>query len=76
MTTPIEDAVIGVPGLATLRSQSVAGLSAITAVFRSGTTTPARRIAEADIAAAITWLNPRCAARSASGSTGMLFLAT
>ncbi|MGH7029997.1 MAG: efflux RND transporter permease subunit, partial [Stellaceae bacterium] len=37
VTTPIENAVIGVPGLAALRSQSVAGLSAVTAVFRGGT---------------------------------------
>jgi CzcA family heavy metal efflux pump len=36
-TTPIEDAVIGVPGLAKLRSQSVAGLSVVTATFRSET---------------------------------------
>jgi CzcA family heavy metal efflux pump len=37
VTTPIEDAVIGVPGLATLRSQSVAGVSRVTAVFHGNT---------------------------------------
>lgn len=36
VTTPIENAVIGVPGLAKLRSQSVAGISAVTATFRDG----------------------------------------
>jgi CzcA family heavy metal efflux pump len=37
VTTPIENAVIGVPGLEKLRSQSLAGLSVVTAVFRGGT---------------------------------------
>src|SRR5579884_2287127 len=37
VTTPLEDAVIGVPGLARLRSQSLAGMSVVTAVFRGGT---------------------------------------
>ncbi|MGH7054483.1 MAG: efflux RND transporter permease subunit [Stellaceae bacterium] len=37
VTTPIENAVIGVPGLARLRSQSAAGMSVIIAVFRDGT---------------------------------------
>jgi CzcA family heavy metal efflux pump len=37
VTTPIEDAVNGVPGLAKLRSQSVAGLSVVTATFRGST---------------------------------------
>ena len=37
VTTPIENAMAGVPGLATLRSQSVAGLSVVTATFHSGT---------------------------------------
>ncbi|HEV2303730.1 MAG TPA: efflux RND transporter permease subunit [Stellaceae bacterium] len=37
VTTPIEDAVDGVPGLAKMRSQSVAGLSVVTATFRGGT---------------------------------------
>ncbi len=37
VTTPIEHAVIGVPGLAKLRSQSIAGISGVTATFRSGT---------------------------------------
>lgn len=36
-TTPIEDAVIAVPGLAKLRSQSIAGLSVVTATFRGNT---------------------------------------
>ena len=37
VTTPVEAAINGVPGLTKLRSQSVAGLSAITAVFRGST---------------------------------------
>src|SRR5579863_4135000 len=37
VTTPVESAIDGVPGLSKLRSQSVAGLSAITAVFGGGT---------------------------------------
>jgi len=37
VTTPLEAAINGVPGLAKLRSQSVAGLSAVTAAFRGGT---------------------------------------
>jgi CzcA family heavy metal efflux pump len=37
VTTPLEHAIDGVPGLAKLRSQSVAGLSGITAIFRGGT---------------------------------------
>lgn len=37
VTTPVENAINGVPGLAKLRSQSVAGLSAVTAVFHGGT---------------------------------------
>ena len=37
VTTPVEDAINGIPGLSKLRSQSVAGLSAVTAVFRGGT---------------------------------------
>src|SRR5579859_1101351 len=37
VTTPIENAVDGVPGLAKMRSQSVAGLSVVTATFRGGT---------------------------------------
>ena len=37
VTTPIEDAVIGVPGLDTLRSQSVSGISVVTAIFHGGT---------------------------------------
>jgi CzcA family heavy metal efflux pump len=37
VTTPIENAVIGIPGLAELRSESVAGLAAVTAVFRGRT---------------------------------------
>src|SRR5579863_7390776 len=36
VTTPIEDAVDGVPGLAKMRSQSVAGLSVVTATFGGG----------------------------------------
>ena len=36
-TTPVEDAVIGVPGLAKLRSQSITGLSVVTATFHGGT---------------------------------------
>ncbi|MEJ2436065.1 MAG: efflux RND transporter permease subunit, partial [Pseudolabrys sp.] len=36
-TTPVENAIIGVPGLAKLRSQSIAGLSVITATFRGDT---------------------------------------
>lgn len=37
VTTPVEDAVNGIPGLSALRSQSMEGLSAVTAVFH-GTT--------------------------------------
>lgn len=37
VTTPVEDAAGGIPGLATLRSQSLTGLSVVTAVFGSGT---------------------------------------
>ena len=37
VTTPIENAVNGVPGLAKLRSQSVSGLSVVTATFRGNT---------------------------------------
>ena len=36
-TTPIEATVIGVPGLTKLRSQSVTGLSVVTATFRGNT---------------------------------------
>ena len=37
VTTPVEDAVNGVPGLSVLRSQSMEGLSVVTAVFHGGT---------------------------------------
>jgi CzcA family heavy metal efflux pump len=37
VTTPVEDAVNGIPGLAALRSQSMEGLSVVTAVFRGST---------------------------------------
>jgi CzcA family heavy metal efflux pump len=37
VTTPVEDALIGTPGLATLRSVSQTGLSVVTAVFKGGT---------------------------------------
>jgi CzcA family heavy metal efflux pump len=37
VTTPIEHAVIGSPGLAVMRSESVPGFSTVTAVFRGGT---------------------------------------
>jgi len=37
VTTPIEDSVNGIPGLAVLRSQSMEGLSVITAVFHGRT---------------------------------------
>lgn len=37
VTTPVEDAVIGTPGLEALRSISQPGLSRVTAVFRGGT---------------------------------------
>ena len=37
VTTPVEDAVNGIPGLSTLRSQSMEGLSVVTAVFHGGT---------------------------------------
>ena len=37
VTTPIEDAVSGAPSLAKLRSQSVAGLSVVSAIFRGNT---------------------------------------
>ncbi|MGA8380041.1 MAG: efflux RND transporter permease subunit [Stellaceae bacterium] len=37
VTTPIEDAVSGAPGLTKLRSQSVAGLSVVSAIFRGST---------------------------------------
>ncbi len=37
VTTPVEDAVNGIPGLSTLRSQSMEGLSVVTAVFHGST---------------------------------------
>ena len=37
ITTPIENAINGVPGIATVRSQSIQGLSVITTVFADGT---------------------------------------
>ncbi len=37
VTTPVEDAVNGIPGLSVLRSQSMEGLSVVTAVFHGGT---------------------------------------
>ncbi len=37
VTTPVEDAVNGIPGLSALRSQSMEGLSVVTAVFRGST---------------------------------------
>lgn len=37
VTTPIENAVIGVPGLAKLRSQSLFGISSVIATFHGGT---------------------------------------
>ena len=37
VTTPIEDAVNGIPGLSVLRSQSMEGLSVVTAVFHGST---------------------------------------
>jgi len=37
VTTPVEDAVNGIPGLSVLRSQSMEGLSNVTAVFHGGT---------------------------------------
>ncbi len=37
VTTPIEDAVSGAPGLSKLRSQSVAGLSVVSAIFAGAT---------------------------------------
>ncbi len=37
VTTPVEDAVNGIAGLAVLRSQSMEGLSVVTAVFHGGT---------------------------------------
>src|SRR5713226_1248746 len=37
VTQPIENAVNGVPGIDSLRSGSIQGLSVITVVFRSGT---------------------------------------
>ncbi len=37
VSTPVEDAVNGIPGLSTLRSQSMEGLSVVTAVFRGNT---------------------------------------
>ncbi len=37
VTTPIEDSLNGIPGLAVLRSQSMEGLSVITVVFHGGT---------------------------------------
>ena len=37
VTTPIENAISGVTGIATVRSQSIQGLSIITALFAEGT---------------------------------------
>src|SRR3984893_8655943 len=37
VTQPIENAINGVPGIESLRSRSIQGLSDITVVFRSGT---------------------------------------
>src|SRR6185437_11975499 len=37
VTEPIEDAIAGVTGIATVRSQSIQGLSAITTIFAEGT---------------------------------------
>ena len=37
VTKPVEDAISGVPGISVLRSQSIQGLSVITAVFEPGT---------------------------------------
>ena len=37
VTTPVEDAVNGIPGLVTLRSQTSTGLSVVNAVFDTGT---------------------------------------
>ncbi len=37
ITTPVEDAVNGIPGLSSLRSQSMEGLSVVTAVFHDRT---------------------------------------
>lgn len=37
VTKPIEDAINGAPGIATVRSQSIQGLSVITAIFAEGT---------------------------------------
>ena len=37
VTTPVEDAVNGIPGLSVLRSQSMEGLSVVTAVFHGNT---------------------------------------
>ncbi|MBW4053629.1 MAG: efflux RND transporter permease subunit [Proteobacteria bacterium] len=37
VTTPVEDAVNGIPGLSVLRSQSMEGLSVVTAVFHGST---------------------------------------
>ncbi|HSD61901.1 MAG TPA: efflux RND transporter permease subunit, partial [Burkholderiales bacterium] len=36
VTRPIEAAIAGIPGLASVRSQSIPGLSVVTAVFREG----------------------------------------
>ena len=37
VTKPIEDAINGAPGIATVRSQSIQGISVITAIFAEGT---------------------------------------
>ncbi len=37
VSTPIEDAINGAPGLQSLRSQSIAGVSVVTALFHGGT---------------------------------------
>src|SRR5438128_6006780 len=37
VTRPLERALAGAPGVATLRSSSIAGLSVVTAVYRYGT---------------------------------------
>jgi CzcA family heavy metal efflux pump len=55
VTTPIENAVSAIPRLAVLRSQSIQGLSVITAIFQDGTDiyrarqTVTERLAEVDL---------------------------
>ena len=80
VTTPIEEAIEGVPGLAKLRSQSISGLSMVTATFHGGTGLYRdRQLVAEQIASAASRLSfqsspisgttPVCAIASSSGAS-------